>query len=305
MGLLTGNHRGIMHDGMISASDVERYGYCPLSWWLSVRGIDATGEEIEDGLRAHRDLGESLKTLVHEERHSREVSTTLLAFLGGSVILSLVALMVWFTYLQNFGVMLLLLPLGWLLVAAFLLFRLLVATERIETLRDKYGVEGLVESLDDNENTPVLKSNTFNLCGRPDYVQNFEGQHIPVEVKTGRKPQAPFFSHILQLGAYCLLVEETMGEAPPYGQIKYGFDDDPHQVDWACSEKGQLLRMTVLEKLDQMNAILKGNREAHRNHNRKGKCDHCSRKSACPERIAPDQPHRGGDQGRDRPTPHS
>ena len=47
---------------------------------------------------------------------------------------------------------------------------------------------------------------------------------IPVEVKTGRKPKAPFFSHVLQIGAYCLLSEETFGTKPTHGLIRYGFD---------------------------------------------------------------------------------
>lgn len=274
-----------MHDGMISASDVERYGYCPLSWWLSIRGVDAEGEEIEEGLKAHKDLGDSLKTLVHEERQSRQTSSTLLYIVAGTVSLVLISLIIFAWIFPEWGELLLVVALGWLLVSAALLYKLLLMTENIEDLRDKYGVEGVVESIDDNDNAPVLKSTKYNLCGRPDYVQNLESEHIPVEVKTGRKPKAPFFSHILQLGAYCLLVEEETGEAPPYGHIKYGFDSEPHEIDWGRSEKGALLRATVMEKLDEMNTILDGKRDAHRNHNRAGKCAHCSRKEACPERL--------------------
>jgi CRISPR-associated exonuclease Cas4 len=41
----------------------------------------------------------------------------------------------------------------------------------------------------------------------------------------------------------------------------------------------------LLQKLGEMRgAIVKG--EAHRNHNRPGKCIHCSRRSGCPERLA-------------------
>lgn len=293
-----------MHDGMISASDVERYGYCPLSWWLSVRGVDATGDEIEEGLKAHRDLGESLKTLVYEEKHSREVSNTLLALLVGTVFVVLFALLVLFLFFPEWGMLLLILGLVWLFVTAFLLYRLLVSTELIEELREKYGVGGLLENVDDNESTPVLASRTFNLCGRPDYIENIEGDHIPVEVKTGRKPKAPFFSHVLQVGAYCLLVEESLGKAPPYGHIKYGFDTEPHQIDWEISDRGKLLRHTVMEKLDEMNSILKGDMDAHRNHNRKGKCDHCSRNESCPERIESDYPHQDrGAYGKPRGRP--
>ena len=33
------------------------------------------------------------------------------------------------------------------------------------------------------------------------------------------------------------------------------------------------------------NNILKGNMEAHRNHKRVGKCNNCSRRKGCPERL--------------------
>ena len=41
----------------------------------------------------------------------------------------------------------------------------------------------------------------------------------------------------------------------------------------------------VKEKLEEMNDILKGNMEAHRNHQRVGKCNSCSRRKGCPERL--------------------
>ena len=99
-------------------------------------------------------------------------------------------------------------------------------------------------------------------------------------MKTGRRPQAPFFSHVLQIGAYCLLSEEEFRHKPEFGQIRYGFDNDPHKVVWDSK-----LRRLVLEKLDEMNDIIKGNMEAHRNHKRVGKCNSCSRRKNCPERL--------------------
>ena len=35
----------------VSASDLERYGYCPLSWKLHKDGIDAEGKGIVDGTK--------------------------------------------------------------------------------------------------------------------------------------------------------------------------------------------------------------------------------------------------------------
>ena len=45
------------------------------------------------------------------------------------------------------------------------------------------------------------------------------------------------------------------------------------------------LRALVIEKLEDMNDILEGKAEAHRNHKRVGKCNNCSRRKGCPERL--------------------
>ena len=70
-----------------------------------------------------------------------------------------------------------------------------------------------------------LFSNELGLTGKPDYLVEQNGKLIPVEVKTGRVPDAPYDSHIFQLAAYCLLVEKTYGKRPPYGIIHYSNRD--------------------------------------------------------------------------------
>lgn len=57
-----------------------------------------------------------------------------------------------------------------------------------------------------------LRSRRHGIVGKPDYLVEIDEQGrkltIPVEVKSRRKPATPYEGHILQLGAYCLLVEE-------------------------------------------------------------------------------------------------
>ena len=67
---------------IISASEMERYGYCPLSWYLDLRGIDAEGDEVNTGVEKHKVIGDSLKNLLVEEEKSRETSTTLMTIIG-------------------------------------------------------------------------------------------------------------------------------------------------------------------------------------------------------------------------------
>lgn len=70
-------------------------------------------------------------------------------------------------------------------------------------------------------NPPILFSKTLNLSGKPDYLIVQNGMIFPVEVKTGRTPKEPYENHVMQLMAYCLLVEENYGARPFGGFLKY------------------------------------------------------------------------------------
>ncbi len=172
------------------------------------------------------------------------------------------------------------LALAWLIGASVFLYRSVRSAEQARATRDKYELaQGALVYVDSQRERPKLfVSKRYGLSGRPDAVLLEGDVHIPVEVKTGRTPRGPLFSHILQIAAYCLLVEEEYGRAPPYGVIRYG--DGSHDIEY-----NEDLKRLVLQKVGEMRACLvKG--EAHRNHNRPGKCLHCSRRSVCPERLA-------------------
>ena len=110
-----------------------------------------------------------------------------------------------------------------------------------------------------------------------------EGLYIPVELKTGRAPKGPFFSHVLQVIAYCSLVEEKYGKAPPFGIVKYG---PTAEFEVEYGEEQKRLLESMLGKMREAMVT----KDVHRNHDRLGKCANCSRREGCPERL-------------DRPTP--
>ena len=198
-----------MSKHIISASEMERYGYCPLSWHLDLKGIDAEGEEVLSGVEKHKEIGTSLTNLLVEEKKSRETSSTLLTVVGmimGVVTIAVIILFFMDSLRVNLGIILLIIGIGWMLVASFFLYKLLVSTEKIDKLRDDYklGEETSETPEDLTDDTPILKSSTYNLAGRPDFIIKKGDDRIPVEIKTGRPPKAPFFSHVLQIGAYCL-----------------------------------------------------------------------------------------------------
>ena len=81
----------------------------------------------------------------------------------------------------------------------------------------------------------TMSSRVHGLVGRPDELRRKpDGRVVPVEVKSSRGPppgRPPYFSHVLQLYAYCQIVEDQQGVAPPYGLLIYG-DGVPRKVTW-------------------------------------------------------------------------
>ncbi len=73
-------------------------------------------------------------------------------------------------------------------------------------------------------------------------------------------------------------MEDEYGTPPPYGLLRY--EGAEHEIEYNDD-----LRDLIEGKLKEMRVAL-SKKEAHRNHNRPGKCVHCSRRSVCPEKLA-------------------
>jgi CRISPR-associated exonuclease Cas4 len=123
-----------------------------------------------------------------------------------------------------------------------------------------------------------LFSDRYRLTGRPDYLVKGPQGLVPVEVKSHTAPQVPYAAHILQLAAYCLLVEDQEGRAPPYGIIKY--EDSAFEVEFSSE-----LRDELLATLDSMRRDL-GAREVERSHEEAGRCYGCGYRTECDQRLA-------------------
>ncbi len=78
--------------------------------------------------------------------------------------------------------------------------------------------EGTIVSADDSViRAPTLRSERLGLVGRCDHLLRVGDAYVPVEQKpSARRLQQ---SHILQVGALCLLVQDVYGARPPYGVI--------------------------------------------------------------------------------------
>ena len=118
----------------------------------------------------------------------------------------------------------------------------------------------------------------LGLTGKPDYLVEHGGQVIPVEVKSGRAPEAPYDSHIFQLAAYCLLVQRSLGKRPPYGIIHYQERD--FAVDYTPELETALLELLADMRRDEWRG------EAFRSHESPARCQRCDFRQVCDQKVA-------------------
>ena len=103
-----------------------------------------------------------------------------------------------------------------ILVLAFLLRR--HAVKRLAAL----GLAGEVIYSDNEATDEVLVSHRHGLTGKPDYISREGEELIPVERKSRSvSATGAYEGEILQVAAYCLLVEERSGKPVRRGKILY------------------------------------------------------------------------------------
>jgi CRISPR-associated exonuclease Cas4 len=118
----------------------------------------------------------------------------------------------------------------------------------------------------------------LGLTGKPDYLIEQNGKFIPVEVKTGRTPDAPYDSHIFQVASYCYLVEKTFGKRPPYGILHYPARD--FAIDYTPELESALLDIIADMRIDERRASVP------RSHEQEHRCRRCGFRDLCDERLA-------------------
>jgi CRISPR-associated exonuclease Cas4 len=165
------------------------------------------------------------------------------------------------------------------LALALLLLAVLLAVWAA-TLRRRTGLPWAPVRYRDTDGRAVEKplfSRRFGLAGRPDYLIELGGRAIPVEVKPGRRAPQPYESDLMQLAAYCLLVEETEGIAPPYGLLRYA--GRTFRLDYTPA-----VRERVLALLDEMRAAL-AYADCARSHRDSRRCWGCGFRDQCGDSL--------------------
>ena len=131
----------------------------------------------------------------------------------------------------------------------------------------------------DRQERPLI-SRRFGLIGKPDYLIETDEGIIPIEVKSTKCPAngRAYDSHIMQLAAYCLLVEEAIGQDVPYGIIRYA--DCEVTLDYTSELRDELIEL--LEEIEEARLAV----DVHRSHNDAQRCKGCSMRESCDEALA-------------------
>jgi len=122
-----------------------------------------------------------------------------------------------------------------------------------------------------------LFSRRYRLTGKPDYLLDDDGEIVPVEIKSGAAPPQPYPSHVLQLAAYCLLVEETYDVRPSYGIIRYR--DQTFAVDFTPELEAWL--SSTLDEMRQDASV----GDVPRSHDNPAQCAACGYRPFCDQNL--------------------
>lgn len=121
-----------------------------------------------------------------------------------------------------------------------------------------------------------IKSENLQLKGIIDQIKIYGDDYVPVELKTGKMPhQGVWPGHLIQLGAYALLLEDKFKKQIKEGIVRYlaASEDRIIQID-------EQLRKDVIEVRDRVINVFSAKELPGLCDNKK-KCDACGMRDVC------------------------
>jgi CRISPR-associated exonuclease Cas4 len=234
------------HDHGQSATTLPEY---QVSEQLLLRR-GAFEEDRQDDVEAISEREEELIEPVHRGSPKRTITLAALVFLVLSLLLIAVSFLLANTAENIFPAISL--PIGLASLAIALILFLLLINERryqqarlqAQRRRDLGLPSGdLVYEDADGQGEP-LSSTEFPLAGKPTYIiQLPDGRPIPiVELKSdAQNRKEPQSNHIVQIGAYCLIMEDYFEEPPTHGILRYA--DREFTIDYTPTLRKKVLRL--------------------------------------------------------------
>ena len=146
-----------------------------------------------------------------------------------------------------------------LLLAALALAILLLNDRRVRRSRliaERHRALGLPEGelvYEDADGLgEPLSSTAYPLVGKPDYIVKLaDGRPVPIELKLNvHDVTAPHSNHMIQLAAYCLILEDYFVQAPTHGILRYA--DREFTVEYTPALKKKVIRLlTEMERCNE------------------------------------------------------
>lgn len=177
-----------------------------------------------------------------------------------------------------------LLPLGVGLLLLALAILILILNERrlqrrrlIEERHRALGLPtGELVYEDADSQGEILSSSDYPLVGKPDYVVQLpDGRPVPIELKLSvHNAAVPYSNHVVQIAAYCLILEDYFEQPPTHGILRYA--DREFTVEYTPT-----LRKKVLRLLSEMESCTQ-QKPPPLTRQRASKCRACTFQPICP-----------------------
>jgi CRISPR-associated exonuclease Cas4 len=161
-----------------------------------------------------------------------------------------------------------------LILAASLL---LISSRQRRTLGIPNGRVVYVDSTQWKSVEKPLYDSQLKLVGKPDYLVQQKDTLIPVEVKSNLKGEKPYSAHILQLAAYCYLVERNYNIRPLYGLLHY--PNQTFEIEYSTE-----LESKLIQTISEMRRC-ESNHQVVRSHQSIAKCQGCGYRDICNQAL--------------------
>ena len=126
------------------------------------------------------------------------------------------------------------------------------------------------------ESEVYVESDKLQLKGKIDRIEKYNDTAIPVELKTGTAPKEGVWeSHMIQLAAYMLLLEEKLGKKTVVGKVSYIKDSIVREV-----HMNPFLREEIIKLVKEVQDFLEKQNLPDFTRN-KAKCESCGLKDDC------------------------
>ncbi len=170
-----------------------------------------------------------------------------------------------------------------LMLASLALLILLLNERRVqrsklitERQRELGLPEGELVYADADGQGEPLSSSAYPLVGKPDYIVRLpDGRPVPIELKLNvHDVTAPHSNHMIQLAAYCLILEDYFVQAPTHGILRYA--DREFTVEYTTALRKKVIRLlTEMARCSEQQPPPLANQ-------RVAKCRACTFQPICP-----------------------